>query len=98
MLRVMSYNIRFGGAGREERIAAVIGRSEADLVILQEATDPKVVERLAELTKFPHWAAKRKHSVAYLSRTLVRSHVWHYHPKLERAILEIELDGVRVFG
>ena len=94
----MSYNIRFGGIDREGLIAEVIKKAEPDLVVLQEATHPHVVERLAELTKMPHRAAKRKHSVAFLSRTEVRDFKWHYHPRLRRAVLEIELEGVRIFG
>ena len=38
MLRLMSYNIRFGGVGREERIAEVIRHVDPDIVVLQEAT------------------------------------------------------------
>jgi len=46
-LRLMSYNIRFGGVGREERLAAVIRQADPDIVVLQEATRPDVVERHA---------------------------------------------------
>lgn len=98
MLRIMSYNIRFGGAGREKRIAEVIGQADPDLVVLQEATDTRVVERLSHLTDMPHAGARRAQSVAYLSRSVVRSHTWHSHPDLQRAILEIDLENVRVFG
>lgn len=98
MLRVMSYNIRFGGAGREQRLADVINRANVDLVVLQEATDPQIVQRLSVLTKMPHYASQKGQSVAFLSRSLVREHAWHYHPNLERAILAIDLDGVHIFG
>ncbi|HTH52124.1 MAG TPA: endonuclease/exonuclease/phosphatase family protein, partial [Pyrinomonadaceae bacterium] len=94
----MSYNIRFGGQGREERIADVIRRAEPDLVVLQEATDIRVVDRLSELTSMPHRAAKQKHSVAFLSRTPVDGYEWHYNDQLERAVLEIDVHGLRVFG
>ena len=94
----MSYNIRFGGVGREAHIAEVIRAAEPDLVVLQEATDTRVVERLSELTDMPHRAGKRKHSVAFLSRTEVGNFQWHYHPRLQRAVLEIDLNGLRVFG
>ena len=57
MLRIMSYNIRFGGRGREERIADVIREVDAGLVVLQEATDTRVIERLSHLTGMPNWAA-----------------------------------------
>ncbi len=98
MLRVLSYNIRFGGNGREERLADVIRAANADLVVLQEATDERVVARIAELVEMPHFAAKQKHSVAFLSRGGVDEYTWHYHSHLERAVLEIDLRGTRVFG
>lgn len=98
MLRIMSYNIRFGGNGREERIAGVIRDANVDLVVLQEATDTRVVERLAGLAGMEHWAAKTKHSVAFLSHSEVGGYDWRDHPRLERAVLEIEIEGVRIFG
>jgi endonuclease/exonuclease/phosphatase family metal-dependent hydrolase len=98
MLRIMSYNIRFGGVGREERLAHIIRQSNVELVVLQEATDPKVVERLAALTEMHHWAAQPGHSVAFISRIAVRDHKWLYHQKIKRAVMQIDLDGLRVFG
>ena len=98
MLRIMSYNIRFGGRGREERIADVIREVDAGLVVLQEATDTRVIERLSHLTGMPNWAAKPKHSVAYLSHIRPAHHKWRYHPRLERAVLEIDIAGLRVLG
>lgn len=97
-LRLMSYNIRFGGRGREERIGKIISEAGPDLVVLQEATDPRVVERLSTLTGMPYWAAKERHSVGFLSREPVSGHDWLYHKQLERAVLEIELDGARIYG
>jgi endonuclease/exonuclease/phosphatase family metal-dependent hydrolase len=94
----MSYNIRFGGVGREQRLADVINQANPDLVLLQEATHPHVVERLKEMTDMRAWGAKMKHSAAFLSRTDVRQFQWHYHPRLQRAVLEVELDGLRVFN
>jgi exodeoxyribonuclease III len=98
MPRIMSYNIHFGGLGREERIAQVINQAHPDLVVLQEATDPQVVDRLSELTNMPFLGSKSRHSLAFLSKAAVRHFQWHYHPRLQRAVLEVELDGVRVFG
>jgi endonuclease/exonuclease/phosphatase family metal-dependent hydrolase len=39
-LRLLSYNIRFGGVGREQSLADVIKRVAPDLVVFQEATHP----------------------------------------------------------
>jgi exodeoxyribonuclease-3 len=97
-IRLMSYNIRFGGIGREERIAAVIKQLEPDIVVLQEATKPEVVERIASLCGMPHHGAKRSHSVGFISNVEVKHFEWHYHRDLQRAFMEIELDGVRVYN
>jgi exodeoxyribonuclease-3 len=97
-IRLMSYNIRFGGIGREERIAAVINQLKPDIVVLQEATKPEVVERIASLCKMPHRGAKRSHSVGFISRVEVMNFEWHYHRDLQRAFMEIELYGVRVYN
>ena len=94
----MSYNIRFGGRGRGERIAEVINRAQPDIVLLQEATDTRVVDRLSELTDMRHRGAKRSYSTAYLSREPARDHRWHYHRDLQRAVLEVELQGLRIFN
>jgi exodeoxyribonuclease-3 len=93
----MSYNIRFGGAGREERLAAVVRRGEPQIVVLQEATRPDVVERLAGLLGFPHWAAKRGHSTAFISSVPVARYEWLYHPHIQRPVMSIDLDGLRIY-
>jgi endonuclease/exonuclease/phosphatase family metal-dependent hydrolase len=98
MLRIMSYNIRFGGVGREGPIAEVVNTAQPDLLLLQEATHPNVVERLSTLTGLPHVGAKRSYSLAFLSRIPVEHFVWHHHPRLQRAVLEVKLDRLRVFG
>ena len=52
-LRLLSYNIRHGGVGRVEAIAAVIRGCAPDVVVLQEATRPDVVRALAGETGLP---------------------------------------------
>src|SRR4029078_7798578 len=42
--RLMTYNIRHGGRGREAPIATVINACTPDLVLLQEDTHPSSVE------------------------------------------------------
>ena len=42
-LRILTYNIKRGGVGREEAIAAVINAAAPDIVVLQEASRPDVV-------------------------------------------------------
>ena len=98
-LRLLSYNIRCGGRGREQRIAEVIRAAAPDLVVFQEASDPRVVERVAELAGMPRWAARPAHSTGYLSRVRVEGHEWHHPPGARHAFLEVVLGGgARVFG
>jgi endonuclease/exonuclease/phosphatase family metal-dependent hydrolase len=99
-LKVLSYNIRFGGRGREQALAETIVAAAPDLVVFQEATDPEVIERLATTTKFPFWAARRNHSIGYLSRQEVEYHEWHYPAGARHSFLEIVPAGgrTRVFG
>ncbi|HKP81463.1 MAG TPA: endonuclease/exonuclease/phosphatase family protein [Pyrinomonadaceae bacterium] len=99
-LRLLSYNIRFGGHGREQALAETIVAASPDLVVFQEATDPVVIERIAEATKFPIWAARRNHSIGFLSRQKVDYYEWHYPEAARHSFLEIVPAGgkVRVFG
>ena len=99
-LKVLSYNIRFGGRGREEALAETIVAAAPDLVVFQEAIDPHVIARLAAATKFPHWAARRNHSIGFLSRLEVEYHEWHYPAGARHSFLEIVPAGsnTRVFG
>jgi len=100
MLRVLSYNIRFGGSGRETALAAVIRAASPDIVVLQEATRPEVVERIAEAVGMPHWGAGAKRSLGYLSRVAIAHHDWHRPPPCHHAFLELAPAGldVRIFG
>jgi endonuclease/exonuclease/phosphatase family metal-dependent hydrolase len=99
-LRLLSYNVRFGGAGREAQLAASIRVSDPDLVVLQEATRPEVVERIAAETGLKIWAAEPGRSLAYLSRLPVARHEWHRPRGSKRHFIEIEPEGLglRVYG
>lgn len=99
-LKLLSYNIRFGGRGREALLAQVINEVAPDLVVFQEATDPHVIERLAAATNSPWWAARRAHSIGYISRIEIASHEWHYPPEAKHSFLEIVPAGseARIFG
>ena len=99
-LRLLSYNIRYGGSGREMPLAAVIRAAAPDLVIFQEATRPQVIEQLAGDTGLPHWGARRGESLGYMSREPVAHASWH-QPRVSRhAFLEIipASSRWRIFG
>jgi exodeoxyribonuclease-3 len=99
-LKLLSYNIRYGGVGREHLLAAVIRRCAPDLVILQEATRPAVVERLAAETQMRVWGAIQGQSLAFLSRSEVARREWHLPRGSRRAFLEVvPVEGaLTVFG
>jgi exodeoxyribonuclease-3 len=99
-VRILSYNICRGGGGREEALSATIADAQPDLVVLQEATKPEVVERLAADTGMVQYGSRRGESLAFMSRTKVRGFEWH-KPRVSRhAFLEIEPGPgeLRVFG
>ena len=98
-MRLLSYNIREGGVGRAEQIAEVISAASPDVVALQEARHPAVVERIATLAGFPYWGSRALHSTGFLSRVPVIEHGWRHPPRTRHALLELSLgDGLpRVF-
>lgn len=99
-MRLLSYNVRFGGTGRVEALASVVNACEPDLVVLQEATRPDVVEQLASRTAMTTWAAHPGRSVALMSRVPIAQHYWHRTPPTRRSFLEIVPEGsaFRAFG
>ena len=99
-LRVLTYNICRGGEGKEDQIAAVIASVRPDVALLQEATVPAVVEKIAARTGMAQWAASRGESLGFMSVKAVRHFEWH-HPRLSRhAFLEIDPGPgeLRIFG
>jgi exodeoxyribonuclease III len=100
VIRLLSYNIRRGGAGREDALLSVIRPCDPDIVVFQEATVPAVIERLALGAGLEYWAAMPKLSLGFMSRLPIAHHAWH-RPRLSRhAFLEIEPAGTpfRIFG
>jgi exodeoxyribonuclease III len=99
-VRLLSYNIRYGGVGRVPALARVINAVEPDVVVLQEATRPDVLAQLAGATGMKAWAGQPDHSVAFMSRIEIAHHEWHRPAASRRAFLEIVPAGnsFRIFG
>ena len=99
-LRIVSYNILRGGVGREQLLAAVLNALAPDIVVLQEATRPDVVGRLAQATGMTVSGARRGRSLAFMSRVPIREHHWIRPRWSQHAFLEIVPEGtsVRIFG
>ena len=99
-LRLLTYNIRNGGAGRVDSIARVIDSCTPDVVVMQEATRPDVVAALAGRVGMAEWRCEAGQSLGCLSRVPLASVGWH-RPRFSRhAFIEIvpAIAGVRVFG
>ena len=93
-MRLLTYNIKEGGVGRAEAIAEVIVAARPDVVALQEAREPGVVERIAQIAGFPFWGSRRSHSTGFLSHVPVLDHAWRQPQRTRHAVLEVTLgDG-----
>lgn len=100
ILKLLSYNIRFGGLGREKPLSEVIKSIDPDLVVFQEAIHPDLIGRLSASTGFKYWAARPQHSIGYLSKQRIPYHEWHYPLGAKHSFLEIVPEGTetRIFG
>ncbi len=99
-LTLLSYNIRLGGTGREDVIAAVIKAEAPDVVMLQEARRPEVVRRLADATGMTTAIAAPGRSVACLSRLPIEMHRYVRPRFSQHAFLEVTLKeyGLSIIG
>jgi exodeoxyribonuclease-3 len=98
--RLLSYNILHGGGDRLHLIAEVINSCEPDLVLLQEASNPLNIEKLAQATGMADGRSFRRQSLGYLSRKPVAFSQW-IRPRISRhAFLEVVPAGekLRIFG
>jgi endonuclease/exonuclease/phosphatase family metal-dependent hydrolase len=97
-VRIASYNIRKGGSRRREAIAEVLTALDADVTVLQEATDPEVVGWLARKVGYQFWTSRPDHSVALLARGEPDDVHWHVMG-LNRTFIEARLPGgIRLFA
>lgn len=94
-MRLLTYNIREGGVGRAEQIAEVIRAANPDVVALQEARVPAVVEQVAKLGGFDFYGSRRSYSTGFLSKVPVVNFEWRRPPRTRHAVLEVVLgDGL----
>ena len=98
--KLLSYNIRFGGLSREAQLANAITAVSPDLVVFQEAIHPAVIKGLSQATGMPFWAARKDHSIGYISRKEIAYHEWHYPAGAKHSFLEIvpAESETRIFG
>ncbi len=89
-LRLLTYNICFGGRSRESQILQVLHSQEADIILLQEVTQPSIAVDLAAALDMRLFLAQgNAASIALLSKfpiTEERSH--HPFPPVRDTVLE----------
>jgi endonuclease/exonuclease/phosphatase family metal-dependent hydrolase len=82
-VRIVSYNILDGGTGRADPLAEVLLAQRADVVVLVEAVDPEVVERIGRRLGMDYvvgWGRERggkASAVGVMSRWPIRWSVNH---------------------
>ncbi len=93
IVRVLTYNIQDGGAGREDLIQEVLQSSRADICLLQEVIDPEFIRRLAGALNQNYFVTQShgKHQAALLTRFPIASQNTLHpgrltHPLLEAAV------------
>ncbi len=93
-MRILAYNLWFGGADKQEAIHDVLAHCNADFVGLTEADDPQVITALAQRLNMNHiWArGSGDRHIAALSRLPIRDWQVHNTPPLTQAVLEVTLD------
>ena len=85
---------------RVEPLARVINACAPDLVLLQEATRPDVIEQLARQTGMAEWRAYRRQSLGFMSREPVADASWIKPRVSHHAFIEVVPAGgkVRCYG
>lgn len=71
LMKILTYNILYSGRdGRLPHLAEVIRSTDADIVMLDEASKSEAVAELAQRADYPYFGCQG-HSTAYLSRVPV---------------------------
>jgi endonuclease/exonuclease/phosphatase family metal-dependent hydrolase len=94
-LRIASYNIRKGGRGRRAPIADVLRAIDADVTILQEATDPRVVAWIAQATGSAISISGAGRSIAVLTKAPRPEALWHAF-RTGHSFAELDLEEWRI--
>lgn len=94
-LRIVTYNIEFGGSGRLEPLYDVLRHVDADVMALTEADDPDLVATLAARLDAEYvWApGSGDRHIATLSRYPILAFDIYNTPPLTQAILRTRIDA-----
>jgi endonuclease/exonuclease/phosphatase family metal-dependent hydrolase len=99
-VRLVTWNILDGGAGRIDAIARVLRDADPDLVALQEANDRAGAAELASALEMAlvYGEANSAYAVAWLTRLPLARSQNHRLAALDKTLLEVEVDGLRLFA
>ena len=105
-IKILTYNVLDGGAGREALILEVLQHARPDVVILEEVYEQAFVEYLGQALDMPSFfgESNRQRHVALLSHFPVESFQSHHpNPPIWRNFIEAELNylpgkRLRLFG
>jgi exodeoxyribonuclease-3 len=97
-MRIVSYNIQFGGLRREAAIAEVLRSVAPDVVVLQEANNPGVVQSVAQAAGLAFCYARKGHSLALMSRLPVASCEWKRPRRMRHSFIHAEVGNLHLFG
>src|SRR5260370_5962689 len=88
MTRILSYNILVGGTRRVDHITNIIRAANPDLVGLVEATNPRVVEQLAQRLGMQYrMSGSSTHTGNWQVALLSRLPIVHVHSHMRPGIL-----------
>jgi endonuclease/exonuclease/phosphatase family metal-dependent hydrolase len=93
-LRLMTYNIHYGGRGHEAQIVEVMRSALPDVIVLQEVTDAAIVRNFAAALNMQVFIAEgRDFGMALLSRwSIVEASSYHPFPPIRDTILDAGLE------
>ena len=93
-LRLMTYNIRYGGIGHEAGILEVIRVAQPGVILLQEITASAVVVDLAAALDMQIFiAAGNQFSIALLSRwPVIEAQSYHPFPPIRDTVLDVGVE------
>lgn len=104
LIRLLTYNIKNGGHGREELILDILRQSQADIIILQEAFTDTPLHAFGQALGMQYYLAVSnvKWHVALLSRFPISAASSHHQPPIFRGLLEATLElgqqQLQIFG
>lgn len=95
-LKILTYNLEFGGREQIDAIGQVLSHAGADIVALTEADDQKVVDILSARLGMHHvWAeGSGDRHIATLSRLPILQWRIYNRPPLTQAVLETKVGGL----